>query len=68
MITADTTIEEVLMKYPEASDIFLKYGLDCIGCQVAEYESIGHASRVYGIDLEALLKDLNELAKCSTTV
>lgn len=63
MITADTTIEEVLMRYPRASEIFLKYGLDCIGCQVAEFESIGHASRVYGIDLEALLKDLNDMEK-----
>lgn len=63
MITKDMTMEEVLIKYPKANDIFLKYGLDCMGCQVAEFESIGHASRVYGIDLEALLKDLNEMEK-----
>ena len=63
MITEDMTIEEVMLKYPKANSIFMKYGLDCIGCQVAEFESIGHASRVYGIDLEALLKDLNEMAK-----
>jgi len=62
MISEKTTIEEVLTMYPEANKIFLKYGLDCIGCQVAEFESIGHACRVYGIDLEALLEDLNEMA------
>ncbi|MDO8446024.1 MAG: DUF1858 domain-containing protein [Deltaproteobacteria bacterium] len=65
MITKDMTMEEVLMKYPKANDIFLKYGLDCMGCQVAEFESIGHAARIYGINLEALLKDLNEMEKGS---
>lgn len=63
MITENTTIEEVLSKYPRANKVFLKYGLDCSGCQIAEYESIGHACRVYGIDIKALLKDLNELAQ-----
>jgi len=61
MITEKTTIEEVLTRYPKANDIFLKYGLDCSGCQIAEFESIGHACRVYGIRLEALLKELNEM-------
>jgi len=63
MITAEMTVEEVLMKYPKANDIFLEYGLDCMGCQVAEFESIGHAARVYGVNLDALLKDLNEMEK-----
>lgn len=63
MITEDATIEEVLTKYPYANNIFLKFGLDCFGCQIAEYESIGHACRIYGIKLEALLKELNEMVK-----
>jgi hybrid cluster-associated redox disulfide protein len=63
MITENTTIEEVLAKYPGANKVFLKYGLDCAGCQVAEYESIGHACKVYGIKLDALLKELNEMEK-----
>lgn len=61
MITADLTIDEVLLRLPKANGIFLKYGLDCMGCQVAEFESISHACKVYGINLEALLKELNEL-------
>lgn len=60
MITEKTTIEEVLTRYAGANEIFLKYGLDCSGCQIAEFESIGHACMVYGIKLEALLKELNE--------
>ncbi len=63
MITENMTIEEVLSKYPRINKVFLKYGLDCSGCQIAEYESIGHAARVYGIDLKALLKDLNGIAE-----
>lgn len=63
MITENTTIEEVLGKYPRANEIFLRYGLDCIGCQIAEYETIGRACKVYGININALLNDLNEMAR-----
>ena len=63
MITAEMTIEEVLLRLPKANNIFLKHGLDCMGCQVAEFESISHACKVYGINLDALLKELNELEK-----
>lgn len=63
MINENSTIEEVLSRYAGANDIFLKFGLDCSGCQIAEFESIGHACKVYGIKLEALLLELKKLEK-----
>lgn len=62
-ITEDATLEEVLM-HREAVPILMKYGLPCVGCPLARFEmgklKIGDASRRYGVDVNSLLKELNE--------
>jgi hybrid cluster-associated redox disulfide protein len=65
-ITSDTTISEIL-KYPELGEILLKYNLPCLSCPMAKFEienlKIGEVCKIYGIDLEKLLKELNEEVK-----
>ncbi len=60
----DTKLEEVL-KTPETSAIIEKYELPCLHCGMAAYEAevltLGMISKTYGIELDGLLKDLNEL-------
>lgn len=63
MITKDMTILEVVSKYPETVKIFSKHGLGCIGCQAAQFENIEQGALVHGIDVPALLNDLNEFIK-----
>ena len=63
-ITKDSALVEIL-KYPEAEKILAKYNLPCLACPFAKLEmknlKIGQISRVYGIDLKNLLKELNKL-------
>ena len=60
----DTKLEEVL-KTPETSAIIEKYQLPCLHCAMAAYEAkvltLGMISKTYGIELDGLLKELNEL-------
>ncbi len=60
----DTKLEEVL-KTPETSAIIEKYELPCLHCGMAAYEAevltLGMISMTYGIELDGLLKELNEL-------
>ena len=62
-ITKDSTLAEIL-KYPEAEKILQKYDLPCLSCPMAKLEmrflKIGQIATMYGIDLEELLKELNE--------
>lgn len=62
MITADMKIEEIVAKYPQAIGIFFQYGLGCVGCHAASFESLAEGATMHGIDPDAILKDLNELA------
>jgi hybrid cluster-associated redox disulfide protein len=61
-ITADMTIGEVLKKYPESLKVFLSHGLMCVGCAVARFENIRQGATAHGINVDALIKDLNEVA------
>jgi hybrid cluster-associated redox disulfide protein len=62
-INRDTTLAEIL-EWPEAEKILSKYNLPCLGCPFAKMEmenlKIGEVCRMYGIDVEKLLKELNE--------
>jgi hybrid cluster-associated redox disulfide protein len=59
-ITKEMKIEEILGKYPETREIFMKYGFHCIGCASANYESIAEGAIVHGIDIDKLIEELNK--------
>ena len=60
-ITADTGIMEIVRKHPEIITVFQGYGLGCIGCVAAQYETIGQGAAAHGIDIDNLLEDLNSV-------
>ena len=60
-ITAEMTIGEVLKNYPESLKVFLTHGLMCVGCAVARFENIRQGATAHGINVDALIKDLNEV-------
>lgn len=60
MITKKTTIIQVLRSHPFARDVFAKHGMGCIGCMGATTETLENGAKMHDIDLEALLKELNE--------
>ena len=58
-IAAEMRIGEILQKYPQTLNVFLRHGLMCVGCAVARFESIHQGAQAHGIDVDALIKDLN---------
>ncbi len=60
-ITRDMTIGEVVKKHPQTVPVFFKHGLACVGCHVANWETVEQGAISHGIhDLDALLRDLNQ--------
>jgi len=59
MITRDMTIAEIIAIYPQTMQIFRSFGLDCMECQIADYEEVEHGAGVHNVDIEQLLKALN---------
>jgi len=62
-ITKDMNIGEVVKKYPETIEIFMKHGLHCIGCAASHFENIELGANAHGIDVDKLIEDLNKSLK-----
>ncbi|MDY6874781.1 MAG: DUF1858 domain-containing protein [Chloroflexota bacterium] len=60
VITPDMPIGDVVRKYPTTINVFMKHGLGCVGCAVARFENIREGAQVHGINVDALIKDLNQ--------
>ncbi|PKP61221.1 MAG: hypothetical protein CVT88_00655 [Candidatus Altiarchaeales archaeon HGW-Altiarchaeales-1] len=64
MFTGESTYQEVISKEGTLK-ILAKHGVPCVSCPMAKYEmaklKLGDISEMYGIDLKALLDDLNKL-------
>ena len=61
IITKDTGIIEAVQSHPEIMEVFAEYGLGCIGCMAAHFETIGQGAGAHGIDVDALIEDINKV-------
>ncbi len=61
MIDRKMSISEVLSKYPESMKVFEDFGLGCVGCEAALFESIEQGAQVHGVDVDRLLAGLMEV-------
>lgn len=60
MITKETKISEVLEINEALAEILLDAGMHCLGCPSAAGESLEEACLVHGIDVDALVEELNQ--------
>lgn len=62
-ITKDMTLGEVAAKYPGAIMVLFKYGLHCIGCHVATYETVEQGAIAHGLsekDIKQMVEEMNK--------
>ena len=59
-VTKDMTIGQILREKPEAAQILMSFGMGCIGCPSSQAESLEDESEVHGMDVEELVKALNQ--------
>jgi len=58
-ITKEMPIGEVVEKFPQTVEVFLRHGLMCFGCAIAQFENVEQGAAAHGINVEALIRDLN---------
>lgn len=66
LITKDMNLGETVMRYPRVAMVMMNYGLHCVGCHVATYETIEQGAKAHGMsdkDLNKMLDELNKVAK-----
>lgn len=58
-ITKEMTIQQIVGDNADTVRIFFKHGLMCVGCAAARFESLEQGAKAHGIDVDALVADLN---------
>jgi hybrid cluster-associated redox disulfide protein len=61
-ITADHIVSEVLAAWPKIVPLFIERRLYCVGCSMARFETLADVSKIYRLDLNQFLEDLNRQA------
>jgi len=62
-ITGKTKINEVVMENPESARVLFEAGMGCVGCPMANQETIEQGCLAHGMDkkdIDKLIKELNK--------
>lgn len=58
-LTPHTTIASLLADYPQAAPVLLRHKMSCVGCDMATFETLEDAARIYRQDLDGLIRELS---------
>lgn len=60
MITKEMGIMEIVQQYPQVLDVFAEFGMGCIGCMAARFETLEQGAAAHGIDVDKMVDALNK--------
>lgn len=60
-MTKKMMITEALKLKPAIAGILMSKGMHCLGCAIAQGETLEQAAEVHGLDADGLLQELNDL-------
>lgn len=60
-INGGMTIAQILKEKKHAPEVFMGFGMFCFGCPHAQAETLAEASIGHGVDLDLIIKKLNEV-------
>lgn len=61
-VTPDDSIEDLLARHPGAARVLVDYGMHCVGCVIAPFETIAEACANYGVPTDELIAALDRSA------
>lgn len=68
-ITRESVLEEVITRYPQSVEVFIRFGMPCFVCGEPAWGTVGeNINRHKVADPEKLLEELNEVAEAEEMV
>jgi hybrid cluster-associated redox disulfide protein len=60
MLRKEMSIAEAIKLKPQIAGLLMSKGMHCLGCVIAQGETIEQAAEVHGLKPDELIKELNE--------
>jgi hybrid cluster-associated redox disulfide protein len=64
-IHPEMPISELLSRWPQTIPVFQKHRMACVGCSMANFETISSAADIYQLPLISFIVELNEAVQTS---
>lgn len=68
MINADMLVSDIMNTWPPTVQVFLRYRMLCIGCELSEFDTLNEVIENYDLDSETFLQELNDLIDKDTDI
>ncbi|MFQ6010447.1 MAG: DUF1858 domain-containing protein [Candidatus Aenigmatarchaeota archaeon] len=62
-ITEKMPIAEIIELKPASAEIMMNYGLHCVGCHIASWETLEEGAKAHGLSKEKIKKMVGEINK-----
>jgi len=59
-ITKKTKFSDALVRDPKVAEIFMKHGMYCLGCPMANEETIEQGCEAHGLDAGKIVDEINK--------
>lgn len=59
-ITTEMVVAAVLRDWPQTIPVFIGYRMGCVGCAMSAFDTIADVVKIYNLQTELFLYDLNE--------
>jgi hybrid cluster-associated redox disulfide protein len=62
-LTAALTVQELLDRWPETAQVFIRHQMGCVGCAMAPFDSLSDAAAVYHLSVDEFLVELRRACR-----
>lgn len=65
-ITKETNLGQLIMEHPVVAEVLMDYGLHCVGCIAATFDSVEAGAKIHGMsdeDISEMVQRLNEVVQ-----
>lgn len=66
-ITKKSNLEELVHQHPKVAKVLAEdYGLHCVGCMAARFDTLAQGAQIHGFDekeIEEMIKKLNKMVE-----
>ncbi len=59
-ISGATNLDELVTRHPHVAQVFIRRKMQCVGCEVARFETLAIACDIYGQPLDTVLAELRQ--------
>lgn len=60
-LTTDMTAAEVMKRWPRTVTIFIRNCMACVGCPIAQFETLREVAAIFNLNLDRFMHDLQEI-------